>query len=251
MKILKTKAQLLKWRKAQKKGIGFVPTMGALHSGHLSLVESALRQNETLIVSIFVNPTQFGPKEDYKNYPRDEKRDLKLLKQAGVDAVFLPSREEMYEAGADTFIEPRKSLDKILEGRFRPGHFRGVCTIVFKLFALIRPTHAYFGEKDFQQVRVIEAMVEDLFIDVRIVRVPTVREKNGLALSSRNAYLNRSDRLEARHLYQTLMTASNLKAAAICLKKLGFKVQYLEAWQGRWCVAAFFKGVRLIDNIER
>jgi pantoate--beta-alanine ligase len=236
--------------------------MGALHAGHLSLVERARKSCDRVVVSIFVNPMQFSASEDFSKYPRQEKQDLALLRRAGVHAVFLPSVQEMYGLSDATKIVPPASLTQILEGRFRPGHFEGVATVVQKLFQIVQPTHAFFGEKDFQQVRVVETMVEDLFLPIKIVRCKTVREKSGLAMSSRNKYLTDSERDKASILARTLRTAGSVAIAKKILRSAGFQIEYLEVWQrdlaqknlgtkGRWLVAARFAGVRLIDNILR
>ncbi|MDK2838732.1 MAG: pantoate--beta-alanine ligase [Thermosipho sp. (in: thermotogales)] len=192
-----------------KKTIGFVPTMGFLHEGHLSLVKAAKSENDITIVSIFVNPTQFGPNEDYNNYPRDLERDLSMLKDMEVDYVFVPSVEEMYPDSFSTYVEEIK-LSRFLCGASRPGHFRGVCTVVTKLFNIVKPTRAYFGQKDAQQFRVLRRMVRDLNMDVELVEMPIVREPDGLALSSRNTYLNDEERKEAVRLYKSLLRAKEL-----------------------------------------
>jgi pantoate--beta-alanine ligase len=191
------------------KSIGFVPTMGYLHKGHLSLVEAARKENDVVVVSIFVNPTQFGPNEDYSRYPRDFERDLRLLEPIGVDYVFNPSVEEMYPAMYSTYVE-EVELSKYLCGASRPGHFRGVCTVVTKLFNIVKPTKAYFGQKDAQQFRVLKRMVRDLNMDVEMIEMPIVREEDGLAMSSRNVYLNPEERKEATRLYKSLLKAKEL-----------------------------------------
>jgi pantoate--beta-alanine ligase len=189
---------------------GFVPTMGYLHAGHVSLVRQARRENDQVIVSIFVNPTQFGPQEDLARYPRDLPRDLALLEAEGVDWVFAPETEEMYPPGSATFVVPEGPLTERLEGASRPGHFRGVATVVTKLFQIVRPTTAYFGQKDAQQAAVIRRMTADLFLDVQIQAAPIIREPDGLAMSSRNIYLQGDDRVAARALYRALQAAQKL-----------------------------------------
>lgn len=189
--------------------VGFVPTMGALHDGHLSLVRRARAENDHVFVSIFVNPTQFGPNEDFEAYPRDTERDLALLQAEGVDYVFLPSVDEMYPPGAETAIDPGPVATR-LEGEFRPGHFVGVATVVLKLLNIIKPARAYFGRKDAQQLVVIRRLVRDLDVDVEIVAGETVREPDGLAMSSRNAYLNPTERQAALCLHEALEMAKNL-----------------------------------------
>lgn len=190
--------------------VGFVPTMGFLHEGHLSLVRKARRENDLVAASIFVNPLQFGPAEDLATYPRDPDRDLKLLEAEGADLAFVPEADEMYPGG-----EPRVTVDPgplgdVLEGASRPGHFRGVCTVVAKLFALVGPCRAYFGEKDAQQVAVVRRMVDDLDLPVSVVAGETVRDPDGLALSSRNAHLSTEERDAALSLSRGLASASRL-----------------------------------------
>lgn len=186
------------------KQIGFVPTMGALHAGHVSLIEAARAANGFVVVSIFVNPTQFGPNEDFTRYPRPLERDLGLC--VGVDLVFAPEPQTMYPPGFQTSIQV-KDLSNILEGASRPGHFQGVATVVLKLLNLVQPDRAYFGQKDAQQVRVIQQMVRDLNVPVGVVVCPTIREPDGLALSSRNQYLDADQRRAATALNQTLEKA--------------------------------------------
>ena len=188
------------------KSIGFVPTMGYLHEGHLSLVRKARKENDVVVVSIFVNPTQFGPNEDFNRYPRDLERDLKLLEDEGVEFVFNPIVEEMYPSGYATYVIVER-LTEVLCGKSRPGHFKGVATIVTKLFNIVKPTRAYFGQKDAQQFRVLKRMVEDLNMDVEIIEVPIVRENDGLAMSSRNVYLSPEERKQALSLYESLNLA--------------------------------------------
>lgn len=189
--------------------VGLVPTMGYLHAGHMALVERARRENDIVVVSIFVNPTQFGPGEDFERYPRDEKRDLAQLRKAGVDFVFTPSPSEMYPEGFSTYVTVEGLSDK-LEGAFRPGHFRGVATVVAKLFSIVLATRAYFGQKDAQQVVVIRRMARDLNLPHEIVAVPTVREEDGLAMSSRNVYLDAEERQSALVLSRALFMARDM-----------------------------------------
>jgi pantoate--beta-alanine ligase len=204
--VLRTVAALRRWRSHRAGTVGLVPTMGALHAGHLALVERAVRETDAAIASIFVNPTQFGPGEDYRAYPRDEAVDLDALAGAGVDAAFVPRVEEMYAPGDETRVVPG-AIARPLEGAARPGHFSGVATVVTKLLAMAQPTHAYFGQKDFQQLRVVQTMVRDLALPVRIVPCATVREPDGLALSSRNAYLSPEERRRAVALSRGLFAA--------------------------------------------
>ncbi|HBF69599.1 MAG TPA: pantoate--beta-alanine ligase, partial [Thermotoga sp.] len=212
MKIIETIEEMKKFSeemREKKKTIGFVPTMGYLHEGHLSLVRRARDENDVVVVSIFVNPTQFGPNEDYERYPRDFERDRKLLEKENVDCIFHPSVEEMYPPDFSTYVEETK-LSKNLCGRSRPGHFRGVCTVVTKLFNIVKPHRAYFGQKDAQQFRVLRRMVRDLNMDVEMIECPIVREPDGLAMSSRNVYLSPEERQQALSLYQSLKIAENL-----------------------------------------
>jgi pantoate--beta-alanine ligase len=209
MKILNTISELRAYRNGLTGSVGFVPTMGFLHEGHLSLVNQSKFDCNHTVVSIFVNPTQFGPNEDFNSYPRDTDHDLALLDKVGTDAVFLPSADEMYPKGADTFVVPGKIAER-LEGAVRPGHFRGVATVVLKLFNLVQPQKAYFGQKDAQQVTVINKMVADLNVPVEIVVMPTMRQSDGLALSSRNTYLNPTERKSATVLYRSLTFAESL-----------------------------------------
>src|SRR5579875_656928 len=201
-------------RVAQNAGrlIGFVPTMGALHEGHLSLVRAAKQLCSPVIVSIFVNPAQFGPGEDLEKYPRNLERDCAMLKSLGADCVFAPEAAEIYPCGFGTWVHV-SGLSEKWEGRVRPGHFQGVCTVVLKLFEIVRPRFAFFGRKDAQQARILQQMVRDLNLDAEIVVCPVVREPDGLALSSRNAYLNPAERRAATALYRSLDAARNKIAA--------------------------------------
>lgn len=189
--------------------IGFVPTMGALHEGHLSLIREARRQTDIVIVSIFVNPAQFGPQEDYENYPRDLKGDTKKVASAGGDIIFAPSAKEIYPEGYLTYVNVER-ITETLCGISRPGHFRGVTTIVTKLFNIVKPHKAFFGQKDYQQSVVIKRMVKDLNMDIDIIVLPTVRESDGLAMSSRNSYLSQKERKAATILYRSLLMASDM-----------------------------------------
>jgi pantoate--beta-alanine ligase len=191
--------------------VGFVPTMGYLHEGHLELVSQAKNENYVAVVSIFVNPTQFAPHEDFKAYPRDLDRDLNLLESAGTDIVFIPGDKDMYPADYDTWVEV-KGITRHLEGRSRPTHFQGVTTVCSKLFNIVEPNKAYFGQKDAQQALVIQKMVADLNMNLEIIMAPTVREKDGLAMSSRNVYLTPEERKSAPVLYKALQLARDMHA---------------------------------------
>lgn len=255
--------------------IGLVPTMGALHEGHLSLVRAARGQSDQVVASIFVNPTQFGPNEDYARYPRNLNQDCALLEGAGVDIVFAPSVEEMYPAGANATWVVVEAMSNRLCGRSRPGHFRGVTTVVSKLFHIVQPDLAFFGQKDAAQVAIIRRMVRDLNMPVRIEVCPIVREADGLALSSRNAYLGDHERKRALTLYRSLLRAretfdqgeretAKLVAAAKTefVREPGLRLDYFEIVdpdtlepepiirkRALAAVAAFVGSTRLIDNI--
>ncbi len=260
-------------RRRAGQSIGLVPTMGALHEGHLSLIKAATARDDTVVVSVFVNPTQFGSATDLASYPRDLARDVDLAERAGASLVFAPTVEEMYPHGpTDVTVDPG-SLAHLLEGASRPGHFRGVATIVTKLFAGIAPTRAYFGEKDYQQLLLIEKIVADLSFGIEVVRVPTVRAPDGLALSSRNARL--ADASRANALYQALLAGAQQIARgasgeqaevamrAVIERDAGIELDYAVARDGRslgpidpqtsdvrLLIAAVIDGVRLIDNID-
>jgi len=209
MKVIETIDEIRQLRLKLAEPVGLVPTMGYLHEGHLALVRQARIENSSVVVSIFVNPTQFGPREDFKQYPRDPQRDLALLEKEKTDIVFMPSQAEMYPPQFSSWVEAGKLAER-LEGASRPGHFRGVATVVAKLFNIVQPTRAYFGQKDAQQAAVVKRMVADLNMNLEIVTVPTVREPDGLAMSSRNTYLNAEERQAALVLYRALSLAQQL-----------------------------------------
>ena len=211
MKIIKTAAEFRDAERAAARPLGLVPTMGYLHEGHLSLIRRARADNETAVASVFVNPTQFGANEDLSTYPRDMDGDLDKLRREGVDLVFAPSASEMYPRGFDTAVEVG-ALAERLEGERRPGHFRGVATVVCKLLAIVRPDNVYFGQKDAQQLLVIRRMNADLNLGANVVAMPTVRDADGLALSSRNARLSADDRRNALALHRALRLAESLYA---------------------------------------
>jgi pantoate--beta-alanine ligase len=208
MKVIESIAGMREYRQTLEGSVGFVPTMGYLHEGHMALVRQAQKENDSVVVSIFVNPSQFGPKEDYLTYPRDTERDLKML-QPMTDVVFMPLNNEIYPVGFDTWIVPGVITER-LEGAVRPGHFRGVATVVAKLFNIVQPTRAYFGQKDAQQLAVINKMVADLNMGLEIVACPTIRESDGLAMSSRNTYLSQEQRRGAVVLNKALALAEEL-----------------------------------------
>lgn len=258
-----------------RSGIGFVPTMGALHAGHRSLVERARRECATVVVSVFVNPTQFNDKTDLKNYPRTPEADLRLLEEVGADYVFMPSVEEVYPE-PDTRTFDFGMIDKVMEGATRPGHFNGVAQVVSRLFAIVEPAKAYFGEKDFQQIAVIKAMVRQLALPVEIVECPIVRGEDGLALSSRNTLLDAAHRKAAPHIYEVLSQcaakAAEMSPAQLTewvvrqvennglLKVIYFQavdaltMQQVAAWSDsdriQGCIAVQAGEIRLIDNIR-
>lgn len=263
------------WRAAQTRGDGvaLVPTMGALHAGHMALMQAARAKANTVLASLFVNPTQFGPNEDFSRYPRTLEADCAMLQANGVNAVYAPAVEDMYPRGFNTHIEVRGVSD-FLCGPFRPGHFNGVATVVAKLFHQAQPTHAFFGEKDWQQLQVIKQLVRDLDMGVEIVGVPIVREADGLALSSRNRYLSAEERAKAAQIPQTLKAlvdalgadeAQNrvkLEEERAALAGAGFALDYLELADASTCaptlningarlfIAARLGNTRLIDNWE-
>jgi pantoate--beta-alanine ligase len=231
--------------------IGLVPTMGGLHEGHLSLLRAARDECDTVVMSLFVNPAQFGDEHDLASYPRDEARDLVLAEQAGVDLVFAPSTDEMYPSGFQTWVEVSE-LGSTLEGEFRRGHFRGVATVVLKLFSIVRPDRAYFGQKDAQQAQVIRRLIEDLALDIELRVLPTVRDDDGLALSSRNALLSPEEREQALALPRALATKDRGAALAQLARSNGLVVDYVEVadFDPPTLAGAVRVGsTRLIDNV--
>ncbi len=260
--------------KVDAPGIGFVPTMGALHAGHRSLVERARQENTTVVVSVFVNPTQFNDPNDLQHYPRTPEADARLLEEAGADYVLMPSAEEIYPE-PDTRQFDFGQIDKVMEGATRPGHFNGVAQVVSRLFDIVKPARAYFGEKDFQQIAVIRAMIAQLRLPVEIVECPIVRDKDGLALSSRNQLLDTAHRAAAPHIYATLRAAvershslspAELETWVIAqielnplLKTIYYhsvdatSLQKVADWSSpriQGCIAVQVGSVRLIDNIR-
>ncbi len=279
MRILKTINELISLvneLKADNKTIGFVPTMGALHEGHLTLVRQCVAENEVCIVSVFVNPTQFNNKADLEKYPRNVEKDAQLLEKAGCAYVFAPSADEMYSADEleNTFEFDFGGMDRLMEGKFRPGHFNGVVQVVSKLFKLVQPDKAYFGKKDFQQLAIIHRMVRLMHFQVEIIDCPIVREASGLAMSSRNERLSAAERDTAANIYRILNESRNLtdKMSPGELTQWvtdevnnagGLSVEYfdiadretlitIDRWQPEsiGCIAVFCGEVRLIDNIE-
>ena len=274
VKTIKEAKKAINKARLKDKTIGFVPTLGALHKGHLSLVKNARKDCDFTAVSIFVNPTQFGPKEDYKKYPRTFQNDKSLLEKERVDLLFCPSTQEMYPDGFSVYIT-EENLSRFLCGKSRPGHFRGVCTVVAKLFNIINPDIAYFGQKDFQQAKIIEKMVQDLNFSLRVKVVPTVREGDGLAMSSRNKYLSGTERQDALVLSQSLHLVKKFisKGERNCNiikskiknninSKKSAKIDYIEIAETETlcpksklngtivvAIAAYIGKTRLIDNI--
>ncbi len=267
--------QYLKTQQRAGKTIGFVPTMGALHAGHISLIERAKTENDLAVCSIFVNPTQFNNPDDLKKYPRTLERDCEMLLPAGCDVVFAPSAEEMYPSLPQLKMD-FGTLETVMEGKFRPGHFNGVGIVVSKLFNIVKPEKAYFGLKDLQQVAVIRRMVQDLSFDLEIIPCPTLRETDGLAMSSRNTRLSPEARALAPQIYKVLNLAKEQLQAGASVSEMqvavnehfanfpAFAPEYFEAadfdtllpieakiadGKTALCVAAFLGGVRLIDNI--
>lgn len=265
---------VVRQHRAASRTIGFVPTMGFLHEGHLSLVRASRKKADVIVVSIFVNPAQFGPKEDFKAYPRDLGRDCTLLEKEGVDYVFHPEAAQMYPDGYKTYVEVQDLQDKLC-GRSRPGHFRGVCTVVLKLFQIVEPDFAFFGQKDAQQAIILRKMVRDLNLNVQVEVMPIIREPDGLAMSSRNTYLNPQERTAALVLTKSLAEAKTViergerraevvlgRMRAMIEKEPLAKIDYVEAVDAQdlkpvkeirsgtlIALAVYIGTTRLIDNI--
>ncbi len=284
IKLIKKMQSISDTLRTRNKIIGFVPTMGALHKAHIELIKKARKENDVVIVSIFVNPLQFGPKEDYDKYPRPIKKDLKICKMNKVDYVFYPSVEEMYPEDKSLTKVSVEKLSEKLCGKYRPGHFTGVATVVTKLFNIVKPHKAYFGEKDYQQLKIIQQMVKDLNFDIEIIPCKTVREEDGLACSSRNLYLNTAERKVANSLYKSLQYCKELilskkynvkkvlqlskKYLNTLLSNVEHKIQYFEildknlnpipdkinllpkGTELRIFTAVYIGSTRLIDNIS-
>lgn len=252
---MQTVSNAAEWRtvrdSAQFEGrtVGFVPTMGALHPGHRQLLERARAENDIVVLSIFVNRPQFNDPTDETNYPRTWERDLEQAREVGVDFVFAPSYEDMYPDDYRYRVVER-GLSELMEGTHRPGHFDGVLTVVLKLLLLVRAQRAYFGEKDLQQVLLVRDMAAAFFLPVEIVPCPTVRDDNGLALSSRNTRLSESGREHASHFSRVLRDVDDISEARSTLESAGFEVDYIENY-GNWRLGAVhLEGVRLIDNVR-
>jgi pantoate--beta-alanine ligase len=264
-------------RKVREEGkaIGFVPTMGALHEGHMSLVKAARKECDIVVMSIFVNPAQFGPGEDYEKYPRETESDIEKAKEGGVDCIFAPAAEEMYPGGYISYVELDGPMTEVLCGKSRPEHFKGVSTVVAKLFNIMSPHKSYFGQKDAQQAAIIKKMVKDLNMDTEVVVMPIIRERDGLAMSSRNSYLSGDERHQALGIYRSLKQAEQFFASGerdpdkikngikkILLGEKDVKIDYVEIVDDETlqpldllrdgaliAVAAFVGSTRLIDNI--
>lgn len=251
-KIIKTISewkQLKKSYELKEKKIGFVPTMGALHAGHESLIKRSVQENDITVVSIFVNPTQFNDPKDFENYPVTFDEDLQLIEKLNADFLFYPSAHEIYADNFSYRIEENE-LSKILCGAFRPGHFSGVLTVVLKLFNIIQPAQAYFGEKDYQQYKLIDGMVKSVHLNIKIIPCPIIRESDGLAMSSRNLRLTVEERKFASNFPRLLMSKITPIEIKSELEKLGFIVDYIEDYAGRRYGALHIGKVRLIDNVE-
>lgn len=236
IRTLRIMQETSKRRLFQGKTIGLVPTMGALHKGHLGLVKRAKNENDVVVVSIFVNPIQFGQNEDFDKYPRDREGDMEKLKKEGADILFIPDVKAMYPEGFSTTVTVGGLSDRLC-GAFRPGHFAGVATVVCKLFNSVKPTRAYFGQKDFQQTVVIRRMTEDLNMDLELVVCPTVRESDGLAMSSRNAYLNAAERKAAAALYRALLSAAETAKAGSSARPPDIKDHLIAALKGEQLIS--------------
>lgn len=247
--VLRSPSEFKVWRRGQKGSVGFVPTMGALHAGHEELIKKARIENDFVVLSIFVNPTQFNDPSDLEKYPKTWEQDLEMAQRNSVDAIFYPRYNEMYPDNYRYKISENE-YSKLLDGAHRPGHFDGVLSVVMKLFNIVMPTRAYFGEKDFQQLSLIKGMVESFFMNLEIVPVPTVREKDGLAMSSRNTRLTADERAKAPAIFRAITECKTAEEAAAKLNSEGFKVDYVCDIGNRRFVAAKLGEVRLIDNVE-
>lgn len=247
--VLRSPSEFITWRKKQSGSVGFVPTMGALHSGHEELLKQARRNNDLVVLSIFVNPTQFNDPKDLEKYPQTWDQDLAMAEKNKVDAIFFPRYSEMYP-DKYRYKVSENDYSNLLDGAHRPGHFDGVLSVVMKLFNIVRPTKAYFGEKDFQQLTLIQGMVDSFFMNLEIVPVPTVREEDGLAKSSRNLRLTTEERKKAPAIYHAITNSQTAQDAATALTEQGFLVDYVTDVGSRRFVAAKLGEVRLIDNVQ-
>ncbi|MEN0057194.1 MAG: pantoate--beta-alanine ligase [Bdellovibrio sp.] len=247
--VLQSPRECQQWRRQQQGSVGFVPTMGALHSGHAELLRRARQENDRVVLSIFVNPTQFNDPQDLQKYPKTWEQDVALAREHGVDAIFYPRYDDMYPDGY-RYKVTENQFSLLLDGAHRPGHFDGVLSVVMKLLNLVAPHKAYFGEKDFQQLTLIQGMVQSFFMPLEVVPVPTVREDDGLAKSSRNIRLSPLERQKAPAIYKALRESTTAEEAARRLTEQGFIVDYVTDIHSRRFVAAKLGEVRLIDNVE-
>jgi pantoate--beta-alanine ligase len=251
VRIIRTVAEMRAAR-PDAASVGLVPTMGALHAGHVSLFETARYENDVVVASLFVNRSQFTPREDFAQYPRDEERDARIAEEAGVDVLFAPDEDELYPSGFQTWVDVEE-LSRPLEGEFRPGHFRGVATICLKLFNIVRPRRAYFGQKDAQQIAVLRRMIRDLDLELELRALPTVRDRDGLAVSSRNVYLSPDERERALTLPRALATRDAARARELLASAPGVATDYVDVLEAdglRVLAGAIRTGsTRLIDNV--
>lgn len=250
IRTVSTLQEIIAVNKKSGKSVGFVPTMGFLHKGHISLIKRSHQENQITLLSIYVNPTQFNNPTDYQNYPIDLESDLELAKKNQVDYVFIPEKEALYpDQYAYQMQEVNQSL--LLEGEYRPGHFTGMLTIVLKLLNIVQPDKLYLGEKDYQQYSLIQGMVKALFLQIEVIPCETIREADGLAMSSRNVRLTPEERARAPMIYNSLLTSQSAQEAKDFLENNGFKVEYVTDLANRRYVAAWLGKTRLIDNISR
>jgi len=242
-----------KWktlRKSLNKNIGFIPTMGCLHKGHESLIQRSIEENNITILSIFVNPAQFNDSDDYNNYPSTMESDIKMAEKCGVDFILAPTKEQIYPFGAYTKVTSTHPFATTLEGKYRPGHLDGVLTVVMKLLALVKPTRAYFGEKDYQQVFLVNELAKEYFLDVEIVRCPTVREKSGIPCSSRNNRLTSEEMCLAEQFFKRFISSErdDINALKAYANELDIHIDYIESYKDRLFSAIKIGNIRLIDN---
>lgn len=251
MEIIKSLSDWKAIRKhvASSEQVGFVPTMGCLHAGHMSLVNQAKQDNDIVVMSLFVNGSQFNREQDFKSYPRTFEDDKALAESSGVDYILMPDSDEMYP-DQFSYQVVEKNSDQMMEGLHRPGHFSGMMTIILKLLILVEPHRIYLGEKDYQQLQLVRGLAEAFLLDVQVIGCPTVRGENGLAMSSRNALLSSDQRHKASALFRLLSSTLSCQEVKAALTKEGFDVEYVEEYDGRRFVAAGLDGVRLIDNVS-
>jgi len=248
--IIKTVNEMIQWRSHIKnQTVGFVPTMGALHTGHTSLLQQCHLENDLTILSIFVNPTQFNNHEDLQNYPQTFDHDYHLACESGVDVLFYPQFSEIYP-DQYRFKVIETEFSRLLCGAHRPGHFDGVLSVVMKLFHITRAHKSYFGMKDYQQYNLIKSMANAFFLETQVIGLPTIREESGLAKSSRNMRLSDEGKIKAALIYKTISSIKDINQAKVTLQQSGFEVEYLEDIDNRRYIAAYLEGIRLIDNVE-